>query len=323
VEIGLGKAPEKLDIVDSFLLFNTAENPYQYYRVQEKIHHKGTQQLQKAFKREDVVEGVQSPDEKVGSNLPPQDNFYHSPSTLQTPDIDVPECLPDLPGIVNDFDLGVSPLTPSFFSLTPSASSTPALSKIDTKESKKQDTNLTPQQTIKQVVVPISISSAVGPPPPPLPSTTSTAAVPVQMKTEVVKKTSSAGDDMRSSLMEAIRAAGGAGKASLRSAQERKYEAKKKRQEEKEKQAQLTTESNNGTDMMADLKNTLAMRRKGISGIQGQGKQIVGNTAGAVSDIMQRLASTIPVIQQGDSSGGVGGFGDDDDDSPDDKWDSD
>jgi hypothetical protein len=103
------------------------------------------------------------------------------------------------------------------------------------------------------------------------------------------------GDHVRSNLMEAIRAAGGADKASLRSAQERKYEAKKKKQEEKEKSS--TAESG---DMMADLKNTLAMRRKGISGIREGAKQ---NSVAGMAEIMQKLANTIPTMERSTESG--------------------
>ena len=56
--------------------------------------------------------------------------------------------------------------------------------------------------------------------------------------------------------MAAIREAGGSGKAKLVSAQDKRNEARKKKQEEKEKAA------GGGTDMMADLKNSLAMRRR-------------------------------------------------------------
>ena len=57
--------------------------------------------------------------------------------------------------------------------------------------------------------------------------------------------------------MDAIRKAGGSGKAKLRSVEDRKVEAKKKKQEEK---------AQGGGDLMADLHAKLSMRRKGISG---------------------------------------------------------
>ncbi|XP_075850300.1 WASH complex subunit 1-like isoform X2 [Microcebus murinus] len=62
----------------------------------------------------------------------------------------------------------------------------------------------------------------------------------------------------RASLLESIRQAGGIGKAKLRSVKERKLE-KKLEQE----QVRATSQ---GGDLMLDLFNKLAMRRKGISG---------------------------------------------------------
>jgi len=86
------------------------------------------------------------------------------------------------------------------------------------------------------------------PPPPPLPILENKTEVPTSVKgakpkTETV--------DVRSELMAAIRSAG---KGNLRSANDRIYEAKKKKLE--------NTNNAEGMDMMADLKSTLAMRRR-------------------------------------------------------------
>lgn len=94
------------------------------------------------------------------------------------------------------------------------------------------------------------------PPPPPIVITEETSRS--EVNTSIVS--TSSGGDVRSSLMAAIREAGGSNNARLKSAKDRKYEAKKKKQEEQEKN--VSNDSQKGGDMMADLKNTLAMRRR-------------------------------------------------------------
>lgn len=70
-----------------------------------------------------------------------------------------------------------------------------------------------------------------GPPPPPPPG----APANVQVKTAVPAVAPPPAFDGRASLLESIRAAGGAGKAGLKNVKERKLEQKKKKQEEKTK----------------------------------------------------------------------------------------
>lgn len=102
--------------------------------------------------------------------------------------------------------------------------------------------------------------------------------------------------------MAAIREAGG--KSKLKSS---RFESQKKKQEEKE-----SSKNENGNDLMADLKNSLAMRRRvsyafteiipkatdlcfstfqGISGMNDSRKQP------GLGDIMQKIASSIPMEQ--------------------------
>ena len=88
--------------------------------------------------------------------------------------------------------------------------------------------------------------------------------------------------------MEAIRAAGGHGKAKLKSAKERKLAEKKKKHEEKERGVDVVA---TGGDLMSDLAAKLQMRRKGISGtkvsVTSQGEQESGGA-------MDRISSMIP-----------------------------
>lgn len=119
--------------------------------------------------------------------------------------------------------------------------------------------------TTKVPNITINVPSAAAlppppPPPPPPPVLITKTPTKNQANSKSVNSSSNDGGDLRSSLMAAIREAGGSGKASLKSAQDRKYEAKKKKQDEKEKT--ITNDLHEGGDMMSDLKNTLAMRRR-------------------------------------------------------------
>ena len=77
-------------------------------------------------------------------------------------------------------------------------------------------------------------------------------------------------DAGRGSLLDAIRNAGGAGKAKLKSVKDRKLEAKKAKKEAAvsgdDGNAGGASSSDGGGDMLGDLIATLNRRRKGISG---------------------------------------------------------
>ena len=76
------------------------------------------------------------------------------------------------------------------------------------------------------------------------------------------------------------RNAGGSSKFGLKSVKEQKMEEKKAKQEEMDNANSMTKTTNNssgGGDLLSDLANKLAMRRKGISGNQNQGAAAGGN----------------------------------------------
>ena len=95
--------------------------------------------------------------------------------------------------------------------------------------------------------------------------------------------------DSRASLMDAIRNAGGTGKAKLKSAANRKTESKKKKQEESSK-------LESGGNLMSDLADKLRLRRKGMAG--GGSK---GDSKGS-KNIFDRMADIIPPPPPGSSA---------------------
>lgn len=88
-------------------------------------------------------------------------------------------------------------------------------------------------------------------------------------------------DDGRANLMEAIRKAGGAGKAGLKNAKHRKMERKAKKEE------QATSSPG---DLLGDLSAALGRRRKAMSGRDK--KEDIPNTGGG--SMMDKVAAMIP-----------------------------
>ena len=109
------------------------------------------------------------------------------------------------------------------------------------------------------------------------------------------------------SLLDAIRKAGGAGKAKLRSAKEKRIESKKKIQEEKTKGVPPAS----GGDLMSDLAAKLTMRRKGISGTKQPGAANANDGQAQPGNAMDRISAMIPPPPSA-SGGNEGGGGDED-----------
>uniref|UniRef100_A0A2K6G5J5 WH2 domain-containing protein n=1 Tax=Propithecus coquereli TaxID=379532 RepID=A0A2K6G5J5_PROCO len=184
------------------------------------------------------------------------ENYFYVPDLGQVPEIDVPSYLPDLPGIADDLTYSAD-LGPG---IAPSAPGTiPELPTFQTEVAEPFKPDLEN-----------GVLTAPPPPPPPAPlpqtmapagqgaredesSSSVSPSAPVQGAPKEVAEPSSG----RASLLESIRQAGGIGKAKLRSVKERKLEKKKQKEQE---QVRATSQ---GGNLMSDLFNKLAMRRKG------------------------------------------------------------
>jgi WAS family protein 1 len=94
--------------------------------------------------------------------------------------------------------------------------------------------------------------------------------------------------DGRSSLMDAIRKAGGAGKASLKSVAEKKAEKKKEK-------AKAKSSGGGEMSLMDALKGRLTNRRKGISGAgkTSSDKSETSSSSGGGS-VMDKISNKIP-----------------------------
>lgn len=221
------------------------------------------------------------------------DNFFYTPTINDAPDLELPEDLPDLPGIAIDIAFGKS----SGVSDKVSAPSVPKTVIAETKEEVDNGPErsmeappqppvlpalpsftATAQETIKPAGPSVGPPPPPPPPPPPLPSFSMTPETvqPPQPPMNAVKKeqsASSSNTDARSNLMDAIRKAGG--KAKLRAAEP---------QPERKQQSEKSSSSGaSGGNLMDDLHKKLMMRRKGISG-----------TKKAPTNVMDRLSAMIP-----------------------------
>ena len=115
-----------------------------------------------------------------------------------------------------------------------------------------------------------------------------------------------------------FRNAGGSSKFGLQSVKEKKMEEKKAKQEEMDNANSMnkaTSSASGGGDLLSDLANKLAMRRKGISGNQSQGA--AGSSSGVQeTSTMGRMSMMIPALpdQQDDEN-------ENQNDDSDDNWD--
>uniref|UniRef100_A0A914VVD7 WASH1 WAHD domain-containing protein n=1 Tax=Plectus sambesii TaxID=2011161 RepID=A0A914VVD7_9BILA len=119
---GLGPTPRGLTSVADLLLFNTSLNPYKYSAVDDPLEHLG--KIRPVLPSELVEDNESSLGDApttIGQRELAQkrqvDPFAYRPELGDVADFDVPDFLPDLPGIASD----VSFASPTFGSIAPSA----------------------------------------------------------------------------------------------------------------------------------------------------------------------------------------------------------
>ncbi|XP_059622606.1 WASH complex subunit 1 [Phlebotomus argentipes] len=255
---GLGAPPRNIESVNSFLLFNTTENPYEHYKKVDPLS--GTiRTTSSSTALEDESQKMEAAPLSISNrNAQPKkipENFFYTPQFDDAPALDVPDDLPDLPGIAGDVTFFEE--APKVLATKPGGISTllPTDDEIDLNISVGKV-----EEPPKETPKPVELTSPP-PPPPPQPAPEPPAA----------PKSSSGGNmpvmtDARSNLMEAIRRAGG--KTKLRAAEQ--------------KPAGKEAPKPAAGDLMADLHNKLSMRRKGISGAKD------------ASGVMDRMSALIP-----------------------------
>ncbi|XP_056622792.1 LOW QUALITY PROTEIN: WASH complex subunit 1 [Triplophysa dalaica] len=308
-EEGLGSLPRNVNSVSSLLLFNTTENLYKKYVFLDplagavtKTHN--TLETEKEDKPFDAPLSITKREQLERQTA---ENYFYVPDLGQVPEIDVPSYLPDLPGIADDLTYSAD-LGPGFAPSVPSSTSIPELPSFGTEhdESSGSDSQFRLEappspppppppppapEPIHASAPPPGSSSAAPPPPPPPPAPANTADAGQTLPAGTVKGAPTEVQDPsngRASLLESIRNAGGIGKAQLRNVKERKM-VKKKQKEQEQVGAAVS-----GGNLMSDLFNKLAMRRKGISGKVpgGDSTEASGSSGGAFA----RMSDVIPPL---------------------------
>uniref|UniRef100_A0A4W2ID93 WASH complex subunit 1 n=1 Tax=Bos indicus x Bos taurus TaxID=30522 RepID=A0A4W2ID93_BOBOX len=329
-EEGLGGLPSNISSVSSLLLFNTTENLYKKYVFLDPLAGAVTKThvMLGAETEEKLFDAPLSISRREQLERQVPENYFYVPDLGQVPDIDVPSYLPDLPGVADDLmysaDLGPGiapsapgaiPELPTFhtevaqpfkpggpragdglgWALPCSASCLLRYLTLSISVPDLEDGVLTarppPPPPPPPPPAPAVLMSVPPPPPPPQAppgqpakgddSGGASPSAPVQGAPKEVVDPSSG----RATLLESIRQAGGIGKAKLRSVKERKLEKKKQKEQE---QVRATSQ---GGDLMSDLFNKLAMRRKGISG-KGPGSGASEGPGGAFA----RMSDSIPPL---------------------------
>lgn len=322
---GLGGLPREIPSVSALLLFNTSENPYKKYVIKDPLG--VVTKTRTALEEEDS--GMADAPNTIKTNEELQhlqaDNYFYVPGIGDVPELDLPIALPNLLGVADDVtfsadqDSSIAPTVmggniPDLPSVVPTTEPLPAGPASEggppPPPSGPPPPEPPPPPPPSGAPPPPPPPPPPGPPPPgapPPPPPSGAGAPPPPPPTDVPPVVSS-GDGGRTSLMDAIRKAGGTKGAGLKNAKDKHDEKKKKKKEEKQSSGGA---SKGGGDLMGDLFAKLTMRRKGISGSgkTGDGGGGGGKSEGAgVGDAMDKISSMIPAPPKpAESSSPTGG----------------
>ncbi|XP_078678169.1 WASH complex subunit 1-like [Branchiostoma floridae x Branchiostoma belcheri] len=327
---GLGRLPRNINSVSSLLLFNTAENPYKKYVTLDPLGVVTKTRKDIEEEEEGLADAPSTITNREQLERIQAENYFYIPNMGDVPEIDVPNLLPDLPGVADDLaysaDLGpgIAPSVPSVIpdlpsivpdEMTPSGPAGAPPGPPPPTDAAPPPPPPPPAGAPPPPPPPPGPGAPPPPPPPPPPPAPDVAggpppppppaAGPPPPPKDAPAEVSS---DGRSDLMAAIRAAGGAGKVKLKSAKEQKTMRKKQKGEAK------AAPVSSGGDLMSDLASKLSMRRKGISGSKTAGgdeeKRAAPPSGGGSA--MDRISAMIPAPPSGGNDAG---------DNDDDDWD--
>jgi WAS family protein 1 len=264
----LGDIPNDVDCVNDLLLYNSGKNLYKNFVMSDALE--VSQQIKEQEHNDSSSIGAAplSISERSTLTRSSTQTYFYTPNLGEVPALDVPLDLPDLPNVADDlrYDTELGPGIAPSVTTTPNIPDLPVIEQTEQAKENLPEIELPlppPPSTIKTdesqqlQKVPIKIE----PPKPPTPP----------VETETPSELSELPQlDVRASLMEAIRKAGGT--KNLKSTATPKSDAAK---------------PVSGGDLMADLHAKLSMRRKGISGTKKQ-ESMDASTA------MEKISAMIP-----------------------------
>ncbi|KAJ3640025.1 hypothetical protein Zmor_003346 [Zophobas morio] len=269
VATGLGDIPRDIDCVNDLLLYNSGKNLYKNFVISDALEISQHIKEQERNENSGIGAAPHSISERSTLTRSSTQNYFYTPNLGEVPALDVPLDLPDLPNIADDlrYDTELGP------GIAPSVTTTPNIPDLPTIEHADSQ----PRENIPEIELP-------PPPPPPIikeevvenkkvpiEETPKPPTPPVEDEPPPTKLSELPQLDVRASLMEAIRKAGGA--KNLKSANTKKNDAVKK--------------PASGGDLMADLHAKLSMRRKGISGTKKQESM-------DASSALEKISAMIP-----------------------------
>jgi WAS family protein 1 len=265
---GLGDIPNDVDCVNDLLLYNSGKNLYKNFVMSDALE--VSQQIKEQEHNDSSSIGAAplSISERSTLTRSSTQTYFYTPNLGEVPALDVPLDLPDLPNVADDlrYDTELGPGIAPSVTTTPNIPDLPVIEQTDQSKENLPEIELPlppPPSTIKTdesqqlQKVPIKIE----PPKPPTPPVESETPSELPELPQL---------DVRASLMEAIRKAGGT--KNLKSTATPKSDAAK---------------PVSGGDLMADLHAKLSMRRKGISGTKKQ-ESMDASTA------MEKISAMIP-----------------------------
>lgn len=322
---GLGGLPKTLPSVSSLLLFNTSENLYKKYVMLDPLG--VVTKTRTAIDEEtDLADAPSTITQREELQRQQNESFFYMPDIGEVPEITVPDFLPNLLGVADDLsysaDMGPSiapsvAIIPDLPSVEPDAGTLPDMPGVAPPiDGAPPPPSAAPPPPPPSAAPPPPPppppppDAAPPPPPPPPPSEAPPPPPPGEVPAEIA-----APSDGRSSLLDAIRKAGGAGKAGLKKPEERKIKKKKQKEEEQASAAGGGSSGGGGGgggggDLMSDLFSRLAMRRKGISGDKGAGggekktESAPSEGVGGSGSAMDKISSMIPPPPKPSGGGG-------------------
>lgn len=194
------------------------------------------------------------------------EEFYYSPHMNQAPDVELPRDLPNLTGIADDisFPMGYQDLTVPSLAKMNIVNELPNVSDLIIKAGSKEVVQESKEASIVEQNLPVNVSEPKNvppPPPPPIPSNFIPTPPPVPPQMKAPEKNQPKQQQVpepveaRSSLMQAIRNAGG--KSKLKSVPAA---------DEKEPVAKSKPQAAPAGNLMDEMKAKMELRRRGIAG---------------------------------------------------------
>ena len=303
---GLGRIPRHIASVSSLLLFNTSENPYKKYVLLDPLSGATTKIRQVEEQKDDLPAAPDSILKGEMLERGPQDSTIYQPIMADLPELEVPLSLPTLTHVAFDVTYSAD-LGPS---IAPSLANTSVPELPNLAEPSAATTATLPEPTGSSGPPPppppdAPAGSAPPPPPPPPPPVGGPPPPPPAPGSdsdddEETESPPVEGGDARASLMDAIRKAGGASKAGLKNAKQRKKERKQKKEE-----------AESPGDLLSDLSAALGRRRKAMSG-KDKKDDAPSLGGGSMMDKISAMIPPPPAPGEGDSDGfaesGEGGW---------------